>query len=174
MRSALDRIDGLGIRYFVTGSEAAACYGSLRQTFDMDVVIDLEPREFPRIATILAADHAIAEPVDFGDFWMASVVDSATVEKLDLIMRRRSPWSVSAMDRRALLVHPRHGPIWVASLEDLILAKLVWSEGTSELQLRDCGVLIRINGASIDWAYVDRWAPTLGVTTLLREVRDAS
>lgn len=139
----------------------------------MDVVIDLDPREFALIAAEFDGDHSIADPVDFGDFWMASIVDSSTVEKMDLIIRRPSPWAVSSMDRRIQLEHPRHGLIWVASLEDLLLAKLVWSAGTSELQLRDCGVLIRLNGGAIDWPYIDQWAPVLGVAGLLREMRDA-
>jgi hypothetical protein len=40
----LDVLDDLGIEWFVTGLEAAARYGVLRQTFDTDVVIDLQRR----------------------------------------------------------------------------------------------------------------------------------
>jgi len=43
VREAFDVLDDLAIDWFVTGSEAAACYGVLRQTFDTDVVIDMKP-----------------------------------------------------------------------------------------------------------------------------------
>ena len=45
--------------------------------------------------------------------------------------------------------------------------------GTSELQLRDCGTLIRINRDEIDGPYMQRWAAILDVATLLEGVRDA-
>ena len=77
------------------------------------------------------------------------------------------------MARRQRRDHPSFGTVWVSSLEDLILAKLVWSEGTSELQLRDCGILIRINRDAMDWGYIERWAEALRVGGLLKEVRDA-
>lgn len=173
MREALDILERLSVAYFVTGSEAAACYGVIRTTFDMDVVIDLAPSRFPTLAAAFENRFAISDPIDYPEFSMASVISQATADKVDLIMRRPSPWSNSCMERRARRDHPRYGSMWVASLEDLILAKLVWSEGTSELQLRDCAALIRISGAGLDWPYLDRWAATLDVTALLKGVRDA-
>jgi hypothetical protein len=77
------------------------------------------------------------------------------------------------MARRAEIAHPSMGLTWVSSLEDLILAKLMWSEGTSELQLRDRGVLLPVNADRIDGTYLDRWAPVLGVDPLLDQVRRA-
>lgn len=173
IRDALDRLDRLGIAYFITGSEAAACYGSIRQTFDLDVVIDLSPDRFPELARDFEDEYAVADPIAYPEFSMASVIARATADKIDLIMRRPSPWTASSMERRRWLEHPTHGPLWAASLEDLILAKMAWSEGTSELQLRDCGVLIRVNEGSIDWPYLEHWAPTLGVAGLLGNVRHA-
>lgn len=173
IREALDRLDGLGIAYFITGSEAAACYGSIRQTFDIDVVIDIPASRFHEVAAAFEADFAVSDALDYPEFSMGSVIARATADKIDLIMRRPSAWTASSLERRRWIEHPTHGPLWTSSLEDLILAKLVWSEGTSELQLRDCAVLMRINADSIDWGYLDRWAPVLGVTGLLDQVRHA-
>lgn len=173
IRDALNRLDRMGVAYFITGSEAAACYGSIRQTFDLDVVIDLEPDRFREIAGDFENDFAVADPIDYPEFSMASVIARATADKIDLIMRRPSLWTASSLERRRWLEHPTHGPLWAASLEDLILAKLAWSEGTSELQLRDCAVLMRINQATIDWPYLEHWAPVLGVASLLDKVRHA-
>ena len=77
------------------------------------------------------------------------------------------------MVRRVRIDHPTFGPSWVSSLEDLILAKLIWSEGTSELQLRDCGILMRVNRDRLDNAYLEGWARRLGVERHLSEVRRA-
>jgi hypothetical protein len=173
VREVIDQLDRLGIRYFVTGSEAGACYGVLRQTYDIDIVVDLQPGGFARLQPSFMNGFAIADEVDYDAFSMASVISTETAEKADLIFRRPSPWAMSAMDRRRRVDHATLGSVWISSVEDLILAKLVWSEGTSELQLRDCGILIRSNRPTIDWPYLERWALVLGVGPLLDTVRDA-
>ncbi len=173
MREVFEALDRLGIDYFMTGSEAASLYGSIRQTFDTDVVIGLQPADFGIIVREFGDQYLVNEPIDFGDFSMASIISTATLAKVDLIMRRAGGWADSEMTRRRRGDHPSFGSLWISSIEDLILAKLVWSEGTSELQLRDCGILIRINRDAIDWGYIERWAGTLGVSRLLHEVRDA-
>ncbi len=173
MRDVLDRLEALGLRWYITGSEAAACYGVLRQTFDTDIVLDLAPGHFPDIVAVFERDHAVADELEYGDFSVASVISRASSEKADLILRRPSPWTESSMGRRTWIDHPKLGSAWVSSLEDLILAKLRWSEGTSELQLRDCGILLRVNRDHLDGVYLDRWATRLGVDRLLSEVRRA-
>lgn len=173
MREVFDVLDELGIDWFVTGSEAAACYGVLRQTFDTDVVIHLRPPEFERIARALPG-FAIAQPIEFDDFAMASVVSKETAGKVDLILRQPSPRAPRVMDRRRRCEHREYGQIWVSSLEDLVVAKLEWSEGVSELQLRDCAQLLRINGSSVDASYLERAAVERGVGALLEMVRHAT
>jgi hypothetical protein len=174
VREVIECLERLGLGYFVTGSEAGACYGVLRQTYDVDIVVDLQPGGFVRLQPSFEGLFAIAEEVDYGAFSMASLISTQTVEKADLIFRHPSPWARSAMERRRRFEHPTLGPVWISSLEDLVLAKLVWSEGTSELQLRDCGTLIRINATGIDWPYLEQWAPLLGVESLLEGVRRAA
>ena len=58
------------------------------------------------------------------------------------------------------------------SLEDRILAKLEWSGGVSELQLRDCRNLVVAILSGLDWPYLERRAGELGVTDWLEHVRD--
>ena len=172
MREVFDVLDALGIDWFVTGSEAAGCYCVLRQTFDTDVVIDLRAVEFERIARSLSG-YAIAAPVEFENFAMASVISTQTAAKVDLIMRSPGPYARRTMDRRVRCRHRELGETWVASLEDLVVAKLAWSEGVSELQLRDCGQLLRVNSASVDWRYLELSAEERGVSGLLELVRHA-
>lgn len=172
MREVLEALDDLGIDWFVTGSEAAACYGVLRQTFDIDVVIDLQPSGFDRVAQALPR-FAVAAPIEFDDFAMASVISTQTAAKVDLIMRRPSPFAKRSMARRQRCGNREFGEIWVASLEDLVVAKLEWSEGVSELQQRDCSQLLRLNASTIDWPYLERAAAERGVTELLERTRHA-
>jgi hypothetical protein len=66
-------------------------------------------------------------------------------------------------------------PVAVARAEDLIIAKLEWAAlGASARQLEDVRLLLRIGGAELDRAYMDRWVRELRLTALWEEVqRDA-
>jgi hypothetical protein len=64
--------------------------------------------------------------------------------------------------------------VWVLSIEDLVLAKLEWSRGISELQLRDCANLLRTNTSTLDWQYLERYARVLGVDEILARLRAAT
>jgi hypothetical protein len=83
---------------------------------------------------------------------------------VDVIVRESSEYRVLEFSRRR---HIEMGTIrtWIVSREDLILSKLVWARDTrSELQLRDVDQLL---SGPVDDDYLRRWAPVLGVESLL-------
>ena len=168
------RIEALGVDYCITGSEALPRYGEPRQTADIDIVLAMPIREFGRIRDAFEADYVVNEPLVAQGRAMASVVAQSGLGKADLILDRDDAWSRSAMARREAWDHPRLGMVWVLSLEDLILAKLEWSGGISELQLRDCANLLRTNAPAVNWSYLERYADVLGVEQILARLRAAS
>ena len=61
---------------------------------------------------------------------------------------------------------------FIATVEDLILAKLEWAAATgSERQRRDVSALIEAAGTSLDDAYIARWIGELGIDELYDRVR---
>jgi hypothetical protein len=173
VRAVLDLLEARSIPWYLTGSEALAAYGSPRQTLDTDIVVATTPAVLTAIAAAIEPSWLFAEPIRTGGRQMASLISRQRLDKIDLIIRDPDPWGEEALRRRGRWTHPVWGPVWISSLEDLILAKLEWSEGSSELQLRDCGTLLRLNAGRTDDAYLDRWARTLGVAALLDAVRRA-
>jgi hypothetical protein len=174
MRDVFERLERLRVAYYLTGSEALGAYGQPRQTMDIDIVLDVGPSDIEPVLKAFEADHVIGEAVNFSGHWMASLIPTSGLGKVDLILRREDPWGRSSMERRRRWEHPAYGPIWVISLEDLVLAKLEWSGGTSELQLRDVRNLMATNGDRMDWVYLERFAATLRVAGLLQQVHDAT
>jgi hypothetical protein len=169
MRAVFDALERLGVRYFVTGSVAASVYGVLRQSHDTDVVL-VDAGRFADLAAALRGSCVIADPIAYGGFSMASIIEQGTADKVDVIVAPSGAFEASAMERRQRAEVPGLGQVWVASVEDLVLAKLVWSEGTSELQLRDCAQLMRLNAETLDRPYLGRWAERLGVSGYLRAI----
>lgn len=174
MRRLIEALERAGLTWYITGSEALAVYGSPRQTMDVDIVVDATRETFDELARTLEDLYYYAEPVRFGNRLMAALVDREGSGKVDLIARDPDPWGRTAMSRRRPWTHPTWGPAWVSSLEDLILAKLEWSEGTSELQLRDCRVLLRMNRERVDGDYLAAWARALGIIDGLRQIQEGS
>lgn len=168
---ALGRLERAGIRWYLTGSEALGPYAVPRQTADTDIVVDLPTDAFERVFGPFEDAFAVARPIRTPGRWLASLVSLAGWGKVDIVLRDNDPWGQAALDRRRRFDHPAYGLVWLSSPEDLLLAKLEWSEGTSELQLRDCVALVRAN-PGLDRAYVDRHAAALRVTDLLARVRD--
>lgn len=164
-------LERLGIEYFLTGSEALARYGEPRQTADTDLVLALAPASFHRIRREFERDWVVNDPIPYPRQSLASLVSQSGYGKVDLILGRTDAWGRAAHARRERWSHPRFGEVWVSSLEDLVLAKLEWSQGISELQLRDCANLVRTNRDMIDQPYLERYARVVGVEELLNQVR---
>ena len=101
---------------------------------------------------------------------MFNVFHVEAVSKVDFIVRKDAEYRIQEFDRRRIVEVDGH-PIWIVSAEDLVLSKLAWAKDSrSELQLRDVGSIIASQPA-LDWEYMEKWPPSLGVTDLLHEVR---
>jgi hypothetical protein len=171
-RDAMQRLERLGVPYYVTGSWALAAYAEPRMTRDIDVVLEISRAEYEqRIRPAFEDDWLVNDPIDLGGRYIGGVIHRVEIARADLIFGRTDVFSRSAMDRRLRFDHPTLGKIWIIAAEDLILAKLEWSDGgASEQQLRDVRSIVRLND-DLDWPYVDRYAAAMGLSALLEAVR---
>jgi hypothetical protein len=93
---------------------------------------------------------------------MFNVVDRASGWKVDLIIRKNRAFSRDEFGRRMKL-SLLDVPVYIASPEDTIVAKLEWSKqsGGSERQRRDVAGIVATVGQELDRAYVERWVHDL-------------
>jgi hypothetical protein len=55
--------------------------------------------------------------------------------------------------------------LFVASPEDIIVAKLEWAKlGASHRQLEDVAAVLRVQGQALDMAYLQKWVSELGLS----------
>lgn len=151
----------------LTGSLAAAYYGTPRATQDIDLVIDPDAPQLNRLIEILegaglyVSQEAAADALVHGGQF--NVIDSKTGWKADLIIRRSREFSRIEFDRRQS-THLFGVELALTTAEDLIIAKLEWSElGDSELQRRDIVELIEAAGETLDFEYLEKWIADLGL-----------
>jgi hypothetical protein len=167
-------LDAAGIPHMVAGSFASTFHGEPRTTHDIDLVIDPSREALDRFVASLdpAAFYCSAEAA--AEAWqhrgLFNVIDLASAWKIDLILRKQRAFSRSEFARRAP-AQILGAAVFIATAEDTILAKLEWAQsGESDRQLRDVVGVIEMCGASLDRAYIERWAHELGVEALWQRV----
>ncbi len=164
------------IPYMVTGSVASSAHGIPRSTGDIDIVIAPTHRQliklikqFPSPDYYADAQQALEALASRSQF---NIIDFASGWKVDFIIAEDTQYGRTALGRRRL-IEIAGVPLYVASPEDVIIAKLRWAKlGGSERQLQDAGGIIRAQADNLDLPYIERWVRELGLEMQWRIVRD--
>lgn len=178
LRLVLAALDAAGVGSMLAGSFASSLHGLARTTADIDIVIDPTPSTLTRFLDLVDRDRFYADDAAARRALAArdqfNVIDTSTGWKVDLIVRRDRPFSISEFTRRQT-VTVVGVEASVATAEDTILAKLEWSRlGGSDRQRQDVIEILRIRGNDLDRAYLHRWAVELGLLDDLEQVRRAA
>ncbi len=152
----------------LTGSLAAAYHGAGRATMDIDLVIDPTAPQLRALVRSLASAgvYVSGEAADgaLADRSMFNVVDTTSGWKADLIVRKLRPFSETELGRRQPAEY-EGCRLWVATVEDVIVAKLEWAKlGASPRQLEDVAALLRIHAGRLDRTYLEQWIAGLDLT----------
>jgi len=175
LRAIVDRLNQLRIPYMVVGSIAALAHGRTRATQDFDLVIELDATRLRALAASLPSERfyfseeAALDAVRRES--MFNVVDLESGWKVDFVIRKRREFSRAEFTRRTEL-ELLGLRIFVATLEDTIVAKLEWANlgGGSARQLDDVRELVALAGARLDTRYVEHWVNELGLDTEWRGI----
>jgi hypothetical protein len=179
LRYAIQVLEKLGLRYFVTGSTATIFYGEPRFTNDIDIVVDLPPGRveelcaaFPSSEFYVSEEAARRAVSRRGQF---NVIHPASGLKLDLMIPAESSFNQSRFARvRRLHPAPDYDAVF-ASIEDVILKKMeYYREGGSEKHLRDIAGVLKISGGAVDRGYIEDWAERLGLEEIWQTILGSS
>jgi hypothetical protein len=173
LRYLIDAFERIGVRYAIAGSVGAMAYGEPRSTRDIDLVVDLRPRDVPRLqqefpAPAFYLDAALARSVA-REGGMFNIIHPESGFKLDIYVPTDEIEERQVENAQLLPALPdRSAPF--SPPEELILKKLQYcSQGGSDKHLRDIAAMLQISPEAIDQGYVAREADRHG----LRELWDA-
>ncbi len=165
-------LERAGIPYMVAGSVASTHHSEPRTTQNIDIVLDPERSALDAFLDALDRNqYYVGDATSaFDERGQFNVIDINSGWKVDLIMRRDRPFSLTELGRRQRV---EIEGLWVqvASPEDTILAKLEWAAMSgSERQSRDVQGIVDAMGAELDLSYLRHWAGELGVVDPLEEL----
>ena len=167
LRRVTAALEMTGVPYMLTGSVASSMYGVPRATNDIDIVVAPTREQllslvqlFQRVGLAVDRDTALGALRTKGQF---NVIDFPKGLKLDLIVRKDREFSSIEFDRRE--THEVEGMcLTIATPEDVLIAKLEWGRmGESERQIADAAGILKMQAATLDLAYIERWVTLLGL-----------
>ena len=171
----IQALEGLGVPYLIGGSLASAVHGVVRATLDTGLVADLRLEHAEPLVQALGetfyVDVAVIHDAirHHGRF---NLIHLETMLKVDVFIPKQRAFDRAQFERRTeqVIATAPERTAYVASAEDIVLAKLEWYQmggQVSERQWRDVLGVLKVQGDRLDMAYLRRGADELGVADLL-------
>ncbi len=166
-------LDQAGVAHMLTGSFASAYHGSPRSTQDVDLVIAATPAQLRTFVESLPSGEYYADSGAALEALqresMFNLIDLESGWKIDLIIRKARPFSQEEFRRRQEAV-VQGVSLFVATAEDVVLAKLEWAKlAYSQRQIEDAAGIMKIRGDSLDRPYLEKWIGQLGLAKEWKE-----
>ena len=169
-------LDAAGIPYMLVGSFASSAHGIPRATKDIDIVIAPARHQLGALIEQFppAQYHAELEEAlfAFDHQSLFNVTDYETGWRVDFIIAKGTDFSATEFRRRRE-IEVAGIRLYVASPEDVLIAKLAWSkQGGSDRQIEDAATIITTQGDDLDIPYIERWVTSLELQAQWRAARE--
>jgi hypothetical protein len=169
-------LEAAQVPYLVTVSFVSSAHGIPRSTNDIDVLIAPTPEQlialmehFPETEYYAQREDALEALRYQSQF---NVIDNSRLWKIDFIVSKNMPFDRERFARREIMEIAGVN-VYAATPEDIIIAKLLWvKQAESERQLNDVAGVIKMQGDTLDVAYVEKWVGELDLRTLWREAKE--
>jgi len=166
LKTVSQTLDSLEIPYMLSGSLALNLYAIPRATRDIDMVVELQEKHIDQFIAAITDKfyfHEATIKEEIKRSGMFNIIHYDSSYKVDFIVRSSQPFELKKFQRR-YQIDFLGSKIWVITLEDLILSKLMWIQRLeSELQKRDIQSLLENKNADLN--YIKHWCKELKLET---------
>jgi len=172
----IDAFAQLGIAYHIGGSVASSAHGLPRTTVDIDLVAELREEHVASLVERLQEAYYIDEQMirqALARRASFNLIHLTTMLKVDVFIPKARAFDREAARRatpHALDEAENARVFYLASPEDVILAKLEWYRAggeVSERQWSDVLGVMKVQAQALDFDYLEHWAAQLGLSDLL-------
>ena len=158
-------LDDNNIPYMVSGSIALNIYTIPRMTRDIDIVLELTEDRIDEFLTLFPDSYFNKDTIkdEVKRQGMFNIIDHKTGFKIDFIVRKKTEYFNLAFKQRQR-INELNTELWVISLNDLIIAKIIWIQDfQSQKQMYDNENLL-LNPEK-DLNYIKKWCDKLKLQT---------
>lgn len=168
LKNVIKRLNTNKIPYMLTGSVAMSYYSIPRMTRDIDIVIEIADAD--KFYNLFKDDYYIDREMVYSSIslqGMFNIIHLKEIIKVDFIIRKDADYRKTEFSRKKRFKF-NSDYIYIVSIEDLIISKLIWAkDSNSKLQFDDVKNLLKENA---DLSYIKQWSAKLGIEKLLNEV----
>jgi hypothetical protein len=158
-------LDENNIPYMISGSIAMNIFAIPRMTRDIDIVIELTETRIDEFVSLFPNSYFNKDVIreEIGRQGMFNIIDLQTGFKLDFIIKKETEYFKLAFQHRRR-IKELDTELWVISIDDLIIAKLIWiQQNQSEKQMSDIENLLL--NPDKDLGYIKKWCNILNLKT---------
>jgi len=169
-------LDNSNIEYMITGAWSVIFYGRPRASHDIDFVIELEKKDFPKAKKLVSQiknefavqEDSIKEAIEKKD--MFNFFHLSTGLKIDFWLLTNDEFDKMRFSRR-IKVPILDKEMVISTAEDTILQKLRWHKKAKiEKHLIDAAFVYQIQKENLTQKYLKDWAKKLKVEEDLEEL----
>jgi hypothetical protein len=168
LKKVIKKLNKNKIPYMITGSVAMSYYSQPRMTRDIDIVVEISDIE--KFYNLFRVDYYIdIEMIEksISNESMFNIIHSTEIIKIDFIIRKNSEYRKMEFERKKQVKFGKDY-IYIVSIEDLIISKLIWSiDSHSQIQLNDVKNLLK---EEINLEYIKEWSKKLQIHSILEEI----
>ena len=168
LKSVVQKLNRNNIPYMLTGSIAVSYYSRPRMTRDIDIVIEID--NVDKFYNLFKDDYYIDIEMIKKSIYhksMFNIIHSTEIIKIDFIIRKDSDYRKKEFDRRKQFKFD-DDYIYIVSIEDLIISKLIWSKDShSDMQMDDVKNLMK---EKVDLNYIKEWSVKLKIDKFLQGI----
>jgi len=158
-------LDDNNIPYMISGSIALNIYAIPRMTRDIDIVVELSQNRVDEFTELFPDSYFNIDTIkeEIRRQGMFNIIDNNTGFKIDFIVRKDTEYFKQAFERRQR-IKELDTELWVISLDDLIIAKIIWiQQYQSDKQMFDIENLLLHPDKDMD--YINKWCEKLNLRT---------
>jgi hypothetical protein len=173
LMDVVNKLNSLNIDYMLTGSLAMNYYAEPRMTRDLDIIIEIFPKDINRIIDKFQKEYYISENSIREAIEQVSsfnIIHNLSIIKVDFLIRKKEKYRKIEFDRKQT-IKILGNEINIVSKEDLIISKLYWAKDSrSEQQKND---IINLLKTSYNSEYLLKWLGKLDLIAFFKEFIDA-
>ena len=165
------------IPYMLVGSFVSSIYGEPRTTQDIDLVVQLQKSNIPKLISMFPPPRYYIEEemILFALEYkrMFNLLDTNEGDKIDFYIHKDEDYEKEKFSRKLEKILFGHTLV-ILSPEDTILSKLQWcvKSGMSEKQFKDALNVFRFQKENLDMYYIEEKSKFLNVFELFLKIQE--